>query len=70
MNQYLKNLLSVTEVLITKDLQHESAMRINQEYDYIPYFDIFDADIKDTDMSFASFAATLGELGEMGSATI
>jgi len=66
MNQYLKNLLSVTEVLITKNLQQESAMRINSEYDYVPYFDIFDADIKDVGMSFASFGSTLGELDKKG----
>lgn len=66
MNQYLKNILAVTEVLIAKDLQHESAMRINPEYDYIPYFDIFDVDIKDVEMSFASFASTLGELDKKG----
>jgi len=65
-NQYLKNLLSVTEVLIAKDLQHESAVRIDSDSDYIPYFDIFDADIKDVGMSFASFASTLGELDKKG----
>lgn len=65
-NQYLKNLLAVTQVLITKDLQQERILRINPDYDYVPYFDIFDADIKDAGMTFASFCTTLGELDKKG----
>jgi hypothetical protein len=62
MNQYLKDLLAVTEVLITKDLQQEAALRIYPDAEYMPSYDIFDEDIQDVGMSFASFGVTLGEL--------
>ncbi len=66
MNQYLKNLTSVLEVLIMKSVAQDKPLNGLTDPESLPIYDIYDHDITDCGMTIASFASTLRILEKQG----